>query len=259
MLEATGISVSFRRRGGAALKALDNVSLSVPDGEIVGLVGESGSGKTTLVRTLCGLIRPDAGRVVIDGRDAATVFAEARSGRVRGVSLPVSMVFQDAAGALDPRQTATEAVAEALRVHRTVPRDAIQAETARLLTTVGLPADVSGKRPGEMSGGQCQRVCIARAIAPRPSLLIGDEPVSALDVSIQARILKLLASLLESRENGLDAILLVTHDLAVVSTICTRVSVMERGRIVESGVPSEVFAAPRHPCTRRLLAAATSL
>lgn len=256
MLEAIGISVSFKRRGGAAFKALDDVSLSVPDGAIVGLVGESGSGKTTLVRTLCGLIRPDAGRVEIDGRDASEVFAEARKGRGRGVSLPVSMVFQDASGALDPRQTALESVAEALRVHRAVPRAGIRAEAARLLATVGLPADVAGKRPGEMSGGQCQRVCIARAIAPRPSLLIGDEPVSALDVSIQARILKLLAKLLESRENGLRAILLVTHDLAVVSTICTHVSVMEKGRIVECGVPQEVFAAPRHPCTRHLLAAA---
>ena len=257
MLEATGISVSFKRRGGAAFKALDDVSLSVPDGAIVGLVGESGSGKTTLVRTLCGLIRPDAGRVEIDGRDAAEVFAEARKGRGRGGSLPVSMVFQDAAGALDPRQTALESVAEALRVHRVVPRAGIHAEAARLLATVGLPADVAGKRPRDLSGGQCQRVCIARAIAPRPSLLIGDEPVSALDVSIQARILKLLATLLESRENGLRAILLVTHDLAVVSTICTHVSVMEKGRIVESGVPREVFAAPRHPCTRHLLAAAS--
>lgn len=256
MLEAKGVTVSFRRRGGAAFKALDNVSLSVPDGAIVGLVGESGSGKTTLVRTLCGLIRPDEGRVEIDGRDAAEVFADARKGRGLGVSLPVSMVFQDAVGALDPRQTASEAVAEALRVHRTVLRGYIPAETARLLAMVGLPADVAEKRSGEMSGGQCQRVCIARAMAPRPSLLIGDEPVSALDVSIQARILKLLAGLLENRENGLRAILLVTHDLAVVSTICTHVSVMEKGRIVESGIPREVFAAPRHPCTRHLLAAA---
>jgi len=253
MLEARGITVEFRRRGGESFRALDNVSLKADDGMITGLVGESGSGKTTLVRTICGLQKPSAGDVLIDGRDARDVCA----GACNGGGLPVSMVFQDASGALDPRQTALESVAEALRVHAVVPRSRIHDEAARLLSTVGLPADVAGRRPGAMSGGQCQRVCIARAIAPRPAILIGDEPVSALDVSVQARILKLFAKLLAERANGLRAILLITHDLAVVSAICDYVYVLERGRIVEHGVPAEMFAAPRHDYTRRLLQAAS--
>ncbi len=253
MLEARGITVEFRRRGGEPFRALDNVSLKAADGMITGLVGESGSGKTTLVRTICGLQKPSSGEVLIDGRDAGEAYAAAR----RGGGLPVSMVFQDASGALDPRQTALDAVAEALRVHGLAPRPRIRDEAARLLSTVGLPADVAGRRPGAMSGGQCQRVCIARAIAPRPAILIGDEPVSALDVSVQARILKLFAKLLAERANGLRAILMITHDLAVVSAICDYVYVLERGRIVEHGVPSEMFAAPRHAYTRRLLQAAS--
>lgn len=251
MLEARGVTVSFRRRGGDPFKALDDVSVAIPDGKVVGLVGESGSGKTTLVRTLCGLQKPDCGGVLLDGRD---VGAGLRRGR--GRALPISMVFQDAAGALDPRQTAFDAVAEALRVHHVVPRADVAGETRRLLATVGLPADVAYRRPGEMSGGQCQRVCIARALAPRPSILVGDEPVSALDVSVQARILKLLAKLLADGENGLRSILLVTHDLAVVATVCDYAYVMAAGRVVEEGEPRRLFSAPRHDCTRRLLAAA---
>lgn len=252
MLEVRDVSVSFTRRDGTRFLALDRVSISAADGEIVGIAGESGSGKTTLVRTICGLQKPDSGEVLLDGRPIP-----GRPG-MRGCRgrLPVSMVFQDAAGALDPRQTAGDAIAEALRVHGIVPRHMVAAETAALMRRVGLPADVAAKRPGEMSGGQCQRVCIARAIAPRPSLLIGDEPVSALDVSVQARILKLFATLLADGGNGLRAILLVTHDLAVASALCGRVYIMERGRVVESGAPSQMFSAPRHPYTRRLLAAA---
>lgn len=252
MLEASHVTVSFRRRGGEPFRALDDVSIKVESGKIVGIVGESGSGKTTLVRTLCGLQKPDSGEVLFKGREIHEAMAAARS----GAGLPLSMVFQDASGALDPRQTAASAVGEALRVHRMVARGGEGEEVRRLLAAVGLPADVAGKRPTEMSGGQCQRVCIARAIAPRPALLIGDEPVSALDVSVQARILKLLAALLKGHENGLEAILLVTHDLAVVAAVCDYVYVMSGGRVVEEGVPREVFAAARHEATRRLLAAA---
>ena len=254
MLEASGITVSFRRRGGAPVKVLDDVSVTVREGGITGLVGESGSGKTTLVRTICGLLKPDAGTVTLHGRP---VLGAARGDSAGGAGkLPVSMVFQDAAGALDPRQTAEDSIAEALRVHKVVPPPESPATARELMRRVGLPADVARKRPGEMSGGQCQRVCIARAIAPRPMLLIGDEPVSALDVSVQARILKLFKGLLDSPENGLEAILLVTHDLAVVSAVCDYVYVLEHGRIVEEGEPESIFSAPAHPYTRRLLAAA---
>lgn len=253
MLETIGLTVEFKRRNGVAFKALDGVSLNVERGEIVGIVGESGSGKTTLVRSICGLQKPSSGLVLLDGRPACEVLAEAKRGKKP--SLPVSMVFQDAVGALDPRQTAADAIAEALDVSGAVARSEIAAETEKLMAKVGLPKDVAGKRPGELSGGQCQRVCIARALAPRPALLIGDEPVSALDVSVQARILKLLHSLLDERGGGLEAIMLITHDLAVVSAICHRVYVMECGRIVEHGAPKEVFSSPRHPYTRRLLAA----
>lgn len=258
MLEARRISVSFRRRDGSKFKALDEVSISVPEGKIVGLVGESGSGKTTLVRTLCGLQRPDSGEVTLDGHPLAEVLDGARKKRWRkeATPLPISMVFQDATGALDPHQTAKSAVAEALRVHRVVPQAEIDAEANRLLRIAGLPADVDDKRPCDMSGGQCQRVCIARAIAPRPTLLIGDEPVSALDVSVQARILKLLAALLASRENGLRAMLIVTHDLAVVSTICDYAYVLDAGRVAEAGEPRKLFASPQSAATRHLLDAA---
>ena len=244
MLEASHISVSFRRRDGSLLKALDDVSVTIPDGRTVGLVGESGSGKTTLVRVMCGLLRPDAGTVSVDAAGSAH---------------PVSMVFQDAAGALDPRQRIGDAVAEALRVHGAVPRAQVSEEAARLLKLVGLPGDVAAKRPAELSGGQCQRACIARALAPRPAMLIGDEPVSALDVSVQARILRLFADLMRDPASGLRSLFIITHDLAVVSAICDYAYVMERGRIVEEGAPEKLFASPSHPYTKRLLAAVPTI
>lgn len=249
MLEAKNISVSFRRKGGTAFKALDSVSVSIPDGKTVGLVGESGSGKTTLVRTLCGLIRPDSGCVMQDGTPISPGCINGR----------ISMVFQDAAGALDPRQRIGDAIGETLKVRRTVPSVQVDAETRRLLELVGLPQDVASKRPSELSGGQCQRACIARAIAVRPSILIGDEPVSALDVSVQARILRLFDDLMHREEGGLDSLFIITHDLAVVSAICDYVYVLEKGRIVEEGIPEEIFKAPSHPYTRRLLAAVPTL
>ncbi len=160
------------------------------------------------------------------------------------------MIFQDAVGALNPRQRVGDAIAEVGRVHK------LDVDVDALLTQVGLPSEIKTRFPNELSGGQCQRICIARALALRPSLLIGDEPVSALDVSVQARILRLLGDLREKR--GLS-LLLITHDLAVVSAVCDYVYVLERGKLVEEGVPETVFAAPRHPYTRRLLASVPSL
>ncbi len=234
MLSASHITVRFKRRDGTVFKALDDVSLTVPDHGAVGLVGESGSGKSTLARVLCGLVRPDEGTVALPGDGG------------------LQLIFQDAAGALNPRQRIADALSEVLSVHRLCPRSDIPGEVARLLQSVGIPPELAGRYPHELSGGQCQRVCVARALALKPSVLIGDEPVSALDVSVQARILRLLSDLRE--KTGLS-LLLITHDLSVVSAVCDSVYVLEHGRLVESGPAERVFSAPSHPYTRRLLAA----
>lgn len=241
MLTADNITVRFKRRDGTSFAALDGVSLQVPDGGSVGLVGESGSGKTTLVRVICGLQKPDSGRVVYNPSTLQASHSAAGG---------IQMIFQDAIGALDPRQQVGDAIAEVGRVHR------FPVDVASLLSQVGLPQEVAGRYPSELSGGQCQRICIARALAMRPSLLIGDEPVSALDVSVQARILRLLGDL---RENNGLSLLIITHDLAVVSALCDYVYVLEKGRIVEKGEPERIFAAPAHPYTRRLLASVPRL
>ena len=273
MLSAEDITVTFKRRDGSSFAALDHVSLQVPDGGAVGLVGESGSGKTTLVRVICGLQKPDGGRVVF-GATENNPSAGVQSSELKDERLPhkrindqtnkrpnessrtacrpggIQVIFQDAVGALNPRQRVGDAIAEVGRVHK------LEVDVDGLLQQVGLPAEVKTRFPNELSGGQCQRICIARALALKPSLLIGDEPVSALDVSVQARILRLLGDLREKR--GLS-LLLITHDLAVVSAVCDYVYVLERGKLVEEGVPETVFAAPRHPYTRKLLASVPSL
>ena len=276
MLSAEDITVTFKRRDGSSFAALDHVALQVPDGGAVGLVGESGSGKTTLVRVICGLQKPDGGRVFFgtaegdppsvglpgnreretgNGEQRPTVKSSNRQTvkhSSRSACRPggIQMIFQDAVGALNPRQRVGDAIAEVGRVHK------LEVDVDGLLQQVGLPAEVKTRFPNELSGGQCQRICIARALALKPSLLIGDEPVSALDVSVQARILRLLGDLREKR--GLS-LLLITHDLAVVSAVCDYVYVLERGKLVEEGVPATVFASPKHPYTRKLLASVPSL
>jgi peptide/nickel transport system ATP-binding protein len=206
------------------LTAVDRVSFGLAGGESLGLVGESGSGKTTLLRLMLGLERPTRGRVVY-----------------RGVSLrrDVQIVFQDPVGALDPRMTVAGIVLE--------PR---QQRLHELLDAVGLPRTAAGRYPHEFSGGQRQRIAIARALAPRPRVLLADEPVSALDVSVRAQILNLLEDLRQAFELSL---VLVSHDLSVVRHMCERVLVMHRGRIVEEGATRELFSNPRDPYTRRLL------
>lgn len=253
-LTAEDVTVTFPRRGAGRFKALDGVSLTVDTGQAVGLIGESGSGKSTMVRVLMGLLRPDAGRVLLDGRDVYAVTV-GHGGEARR---KVQMIFQDAAGALNPRQTVFAALAEVLKVHgfRRPGREAQEEQARELLAQVGLPGNLLRQLPRELSGGQCQRVCIARALAVRPSILIADEPVSALDVSVQARILRLLAEL--RRTKGLS-LLLVAHDLAVVRAVCDHALVLRSGRVVESGPPALLFSTPRHPYTRRLLAAVPTL
>ncbi len=255
-LAAENIVVTFRRRGAGRFKALDCVSLAIEPGQAVGLIGESGSGKSTMVRVLMGLLRPDEGRVLLDGRDTyATPASRARADSPRRA---VQMIFQDAVGALNPRQTVFAALAEVLKVHGFIrPGRAGREEQVReLLAQVGIPARAMRQLPRALSGGQCQRVCIARALAARPSILIADEPVSALDVSVQARILRLLVELRRAR--GLS-LLLVAHDLAVVRAVCDHALVLQRGRVVEAGPPARLFTAPQHPYTRRLLAAVPAL
>ena len=251
-LAAEQITVGFTRRGTGPFLALDKVSLELPPGAAVGLIGESGSGKSTLARVLTGLLTPDTGRVLLDGREVPPAQAAARLRR------QVQMIFQDAAGALNPRQTVFAALAEVLTVIRRLRggRAALEACIADLLEQVGLPAGLADRYPRELSGGQCQRVCIARALAVEPAVLIADEPVSALDVSVQARILKLLARL--RRERGLT-LLLIAHDLAVVGAVCEQAVVLQSGRVVEAGPPGLLFRSPRHPYTRRLLDAVPDL
>ena len=213
--------------------ALDGVSFELRRGETLGVVGESGSGKTTLVRLMLGLERPDAG-----------------AASYRGASLrrDVQAVFQDPASSLDPRMRVAELVLEPLRVMR-IPGDR-RARLDELLDAVGLPRDAARRFPHEFSGGQRQRIAIARARAPRPRVLLADEPVSALDVSVRAQILNLL----EDLRVGFDlTLLLVSHDLSVVRHLCDRVLVMHRGEIVESGETRALFRSPRDPYTRTLL------
>ena len=230
------------------LVAVDGVSLTVRHGEVLALVGESGCGKTSLARTVSGLVAPRAGRVRLDGQDVTGFPAALGS----GTRAAVQMVFQDPYDSLNPRKTVYATLEQPLRIHSIVPVREIRAEVARLLELVGLPKSAMDRYPHEFSGGQRQRIGVARAIAPRPRLLVADEAVSALDISIRAQLLALLARL--QRELGL-AMLFITHDLTVVRSFADRVAVMYLGRLVEEGPTARVFDAPVHPYTRALLAA----
>jgi ABC-type glutathione transport system ATPase component len=230
-------------------RAVDRVSLAIRAGEVLALVGESGSGKTTLGRMLLGLTAPSEGTILYKGMDVATrAGAAARSFRRE-----VQVVFQDTGGSLNPRRTIAQSVALPLTWHRGLDSRAAAAEVDALLEQVGLPAAHFRHRlPHELSGGQRQRVGIARALASNPALIIADEPVSALDVSVRAQILKLMFDL--QRERKLSY-LFITHDLGVVRAMADRVMVMHQGRVVESGDADGVLNTPRDPYTQRLLAA----
>ncbi len=229
------------------LRAVDDVTLHIDRGETVGLVGESGCGKSTLARTAMRLIDPTGGRIVLDGQDITTLSQRAlRPQRTR-----MQMVFQDPFGSLNPRRRVSTIVSDALEA-RGVPRGEQRAQALQALEQVGLGEDHLSRFPHELSGGQRQRVGVARALATNPDLLVADEPVSALDVSVQAQLVNLLVHL--QRELGL-AQLFVAHDLSIVRQVADRVVVMYLGRIVESGPTSTLFAKPRHPYTRALLAA----
>lgn len=249
VLEAEGITVSYRASTGVLrrtrIPAVREVSLTLRRGQTHGIVGESGSGKSTLVRALLHLEPRDAGRVRIDGIDTA----KWGTGLPREVRQRIQIVLQDPYTALNPRQRVGDTVAEAARIHGASRTDAA-ARAASLLERVGLSTQAAARYPHEFSGGQRQRICIARALATEPEILIADEAVSALDVSVQAQILALFRDL---QDRLGFAMLFVTHDLRVASAICDEITVMRDGRVVEQGPMEQIFDAPRDPYTRALL------
>ena len=239
---------SWRGRGRTSVAAVRDVTFRLHEGGSVGLVGESGSGKTTTARMLVGLERPDAGAIRIAGRERAPGHASSDERRRRGRE--IQMVFQDPYTSLDPRQRVADCLDEVLRFHFADPADARRARVDQLLHQVGLGERESTALPRELSGGQRQRVAIARALAAVPSVLILDEAVSALDVSIQAQILNLLADIRD--ETGI-AYVVVSHDLAVVRQLVDETLVMHRGEVVERGATEAILERPQHPYTRMLL------
>jgi oligopeptide transport system ATP-binding protein len=238
----------FRRRMDW-VKAVDGVSFSVPRGQCVGLVGESGSGKTTIGRTLLKLIPATGGAIRYEGKDILPL----TESQFRPLRSELQMIFQDPFGSLNPRISVGGIVQEALDIHfPQMSREDKRARVAELLVRVGLEADFAERYPHEFSGGQRQRIGIARALAVKPKFIVCDEPVSALDVSVQAQIINLLQDLQE--ELGLTY-LFIAHDLAVVEHISSHVLVMYRGKIVESAPAEQIYADPQHEYTRKLLAA----
>jgi oligopeptide/dipeptide ABC transporter ATP-binding protein len=248
LLSVRGLKKHFPSRG-AVVKAVDDISFDVRRGSIVGLVGESGSGKTTAGRSILRLIEPSDGEVVFDGVDVTKLSdAEMRAYRKR-----MQIVFQDPYSSLNPRLRVSSIIGEALDAHGLAKGGARKDRIAELLTNVGLPAEHASRYPHEFSGGQRQRIGIARALAVEPEFIVADEPVSALDVSVQAQIINLMQDL--QRRLGLT-MLFVAHDLAVVEYLCDEVVVMYLGRVMERGPSRSVYAAPRHPYTQALLSAA---
>ena len=237
----------FRRQIGT-VKAVDGVTLTIARGEVLGLVGESGCGKSTLARTIMQLVPTTAGAVLLEGKNLTASSAQ----ELHAVRRDLQMVFQDPYASLNPRMTVFDTLAEPLRVHRLCAGAAIPGRVAELMNLVGLAPRFMRKYPHEFSGGQRQRIAIARALALEPKVIIADEPVSALDVSIQAQILNLLSQL--RRKMNLSLIF-IAHDLSVVKHVSDRVAVMYLGKIVELGPAVDVIERPLHPYTRALVSA----
>jgi oligopeptide/dipeptide ABC transporter ATP-binding protein len=255
LLDVQNLKVHFPVKGSAlsgtslTVKAVDGVSLTIAAGEAVGLVGESGCGKSTLGRSILRLLEPTSGRIFFDGQDITTLGARA----LRPLRRQFQMIFQDPFNSLNPRMTVGQSIGEALIIHGLGNSEAArQTRVAELLQSVGLTADVADRFPHQFSGGQRQRIGIARALAVEPRLIVCDEPVSALDVSVQAQVINLLQDI--QRDRGL-AYLFISHDLAVVEHLCQRIVVMYLGRVVESGPAHSIGHNPQHPYTQVLLSA----
>jgi len=252
MLELKNIRKTFHK-GRESVVAVDDVSLEIQQGEIHGLVGESGCGKSTLSRIIMQLLLPDSGSVILSGTNLSTLPRR----EIRQHRLDFQMVFQDPYASLNPRLTVFSTLAEALQQrHPQLKSAALRERVGGLLETVGLSGRLMQRYPHEFSGGQRQRIAIARALAPDPRIIIADEPVSALDVSIQSQILNLLRHL--QRDLGLT-MLFVSHDLAVVRYLADRIAVMHRGKIIEHGDAEELFSNPQQAYTKQLLAAVPML
>jgi oligopeptide/dipeptide ABC transporter ATP-binding protein len=249
LLEVENLGVSFRADGGRHLRAVDQVAFHLAAGEVLGLVGESGCGKSTVARCVAGLLAPTDGVIRLDGSDLGVK-------RTAEQRRAIQMVFQDPYSSLNPRITVRQMLRELLRVHHLVPRRAMEDRCRELMSLVGLPAGALDGLPVQFSGGQRQRIAIGRALAVEPRVLVADEPVSSLDVSVQATILRLFEDL--RARLGLTMIF-ISHNLAVVRHLSNRVAVMYLGRIVEQDQRDALFADPRHPYTRALLAAAPRL
>jgi peptide/nickel transport system ATP-binding protein len=251
LLAATGVSKTYAT-GGRRIAALDQASVAVMRGQTLGLVGSSGSGKSTLARILLRLIEPDAGRVDFAGADLLSLRGE----KLRAIRRRIQMVFQDPLAAFNPRATVGSALVDPLRIHAIANRSELPAAVAHLLERVGLDPALASRAIHEISGGQRQRVAIARAIATKPDLIVLDEAVSALDVSVRGKILDLLVDL--QREQGI-AYIFVSHDLAVVRAISHSIAVMDAGQIVEHGAARDVVGDPRSAAGRALVAAVPNL
>jgi oligopeptide/dipeptide ABC transporter ATP-binding protein len=252
MMRVEGLRVEFGGSGGRRVRAVRDVDLDVYEGETLGLVGESGCGKSTLGKAMLRVIEPDAGSISYLGLDITRL----RGAALRRTRAELQMVFQDPFGSLNPRRRVADIVAEPMIRARGMDRAAARVAVDALLDLVGLGREAGARHPHEFSGGQRQRIGIARALAPQPRFVVADEPVSALDVSIQAQIINLLADL--TRDRGLT-VLFISHDLGVVRHIADRVAVMYLGRIIEIADRDAFFAAPAHPYSAALLSSVPAL
>jgi len=258
IIELRNVAKHFRVSGGAffgpkpVVRAVDGVDLTIAPGEVVGLVGESGSGKSTLGRLMLRLIEPTAGRIVFEGADITDLDQR----RLRKLRRRMQLIFQDPFGSLDPRKTVARLIGESFIIHGLYSRAERRERVAALLERVGLSSDHLDRLPHEFSGGQRQRIGIARALAVEPRLIVADEPVSALDVSVQAQIINLMAGL--QREFNL-AMLFISHDLNVVEYLADRVIVMYLGRVMEVAPAQSLYAGPRHPYSKALLSASPQI